>query len=155
MNVIDDLIRKRKDLLKQIQAVDTVLSMYGHKSNDLILEDSKALENDSTNSKIFPSKARLEKQILWVFENSITKALKLTEFQKIFNEHIGNDRVKIDNKARHMKKEGKLVLVKYNGKHINSYWGLPAWIDGNDFAPVHKPNENQLPEIIKSEVIMG
>lgn len=153
MDVIDDLIEKRKDLFKQVQAIDTVLKIYGYKAEDYNFDSSDNTVNELSNPKVFPTKTRLDKQILWIFENSLTRGLKLTEFQKIFNEHIGNDGIKIENKARHMKKDGKLVLVKYNSKHIHSFWGLPSWIEGNDFAPAHKPNEEQLPEITNSEVI--
>ena len=148
---IDDLIAKRKDLFKEVEAIDTVLRIFGHKADDYIFDSKNT--NDSSNSKIFPTKARNDKQILWIFENVINKGLKLTEFQRIFNEHIGNDSIKIDNKARKLKKEGKLILVKYNDKHIHSFWGLPSWIEGNDFKQEYRPDADLLPEVISSEVV--
>lgn len=153
MNTINDLIEKRKDLFKKLEAIDVVLKMFEYKADDYIFDGNNVDKNELSNSKVFPTKTRLDKQILWIFENSLTRGLKLTEFQRIFNEHIGNDSTKIDNKARQMKKEGKLLLVKYNNKHIHSFWGLPTWIDGNDFMLAHKPSEEQLPEITSSEVI--
>ena len=149
MDVIEDLIEKRNDLFKQVEAIDTVLKIYGYNGKD----SRSNLDLDSlSNSKIFPTKVTLDKQILWIFNNSINKALKLTEFQKIFNEHIGKDSIRIDNKARQLKKDGKLVLVKYDGKNILSFWGLPSWIEGNDFKAEHKPGEDSLPYVTTSEV---
>jgi hypothetical protein len=147
---IDELIEKRKDLFKQVEAIDTVLKIFGHKAEDYIF-DNNTVENNS-NSKVFPIKARLEKQILWVFENVITKGMKLKEVQKIFNEYVSTP-VSIDNKSRSLKSEGQLIVVKYNDKHVHSFWGLPSWIEGTDFKAEHRPEEASLPNNVTSSEI--
>lgn len=149
MDLIKDLIDKRNGLFKKVEAIDTVLKLYGYDVDKLNSGDEKS---ELTNSKIFPSKVTLDKQILWIFENSINNALKLTEFQKIYNEHIGKDSINVDNKVRQLKKDGKLVLVKYDGKNILSFWGLPSWIEGDDFKSEHKPSPETLPSVTTSEV---
>lgn len=151
MDVIEDLIEKRNDLFKQVEAIDTVLKIYGYNGNNLV---SNLFSDDLSilNTKVFPTKVPLEKQILWIFENSIKTALKLTEFQNIYNKHIGRDSIKVENKVRQLKKEGKLALVKYDGKNIHSFWGLPSWIEGTDFKPENRPSEESLPFFTTSEV---
>lgn len=150
---IDDLIEKRKELFKEVEAIDTVLRLFGHKADDYIFDAKQSPNPETSNPKVFPTKTRLDKQILWIFENSISRGTKLKEVQRIFNEHMGNDSINIDSRARIMKTEGKLLVVKYNGKHVHSFWGLPSWIEGNDFKATHKPEEEFLPSDITSSEI--
>lgn len=149
MDVIADLIEKRKDLFKQVEAIDTVLNIYGY--NESTNHTNQNVE-DLTNAELFPLKVSLDKQIFWIFENSGGRALKLTELQNIFNQYIGKTNIKISNKARQLKKDGKLVLVKYDGKNILSFWGLPSWIEENDYKVEHRPSEDKLPYYSSSEV---
>jgi len=154
MDVIKDLIEKRKDLFKQVEAIDTVLKIYGYKGSDYLFEgnpNDKVIED--VDSKIFPFKARMDKQILWLFENALDKGLKLKDANEAFQKHSGDSTANIENTARRLKKEGKLIIVKYNGTHVYSYWGLPHWVEGNDFKQQHKPDPETLPEIESSEII--
>lgn len=152
MDLIEDLIKKREDLFKQVEAIDTVLRIYGYAGSDYKVNEISS-NNVNVSKGVFPTKARVDKQLLWLFENFLKKGLKLKEVQEKFNELLGNDGTNIDNYARKLKKAGKLVIVKYNDKHLHSYWGHPDWIDGNDFKQEYKPDFEFLPEIISSEVI--
>ncbi|TPG38382.1 hypothetical protein [Flavobacterium pectinovorum] len=154
MEIIDNLIDKRKDVIKQLEAIDTVLKLYGYVASDYKFNGTEA-EPQSQNSAVFPSKATREKQILWIFENKITKACKLKDIQNVYNELRGKDDVNIDNTARKLKKESKLLFVQYNDKNLLSFWGLPTWIVNDDFKDEHKPDMEGLPDVVKSVVMIG
>lgn len=157
MDVIEDLIKKRNDLFKQVEAIDTVLEIYGFNASNSKLESHKVdLLNVSTSSKIFPIKAKAATQVLWLFKNTFTHSIKLREVQNSYDDYTGSKNVRIDNVARRLKKDKKLVIVKYNGKNILSFWGLPEWIDGNDFKLEFKPDAESISdEITISEVVTG
>lgn len=146
MAFIEKLIEEEKALQTRLELVRATLKGYG-----------VVVGNNSTPSYskgVFPSKGRPEKQLIWLFENQLSQGLKLKEAQQKFNEQLGSDAVNIDNTARRLKKEGKLVIVKYNGKHIYSFWGLPSWIGSDeDFKDQYKPDMELLPEITSSEVV--
>jgi hypothetical protein len=152
MDVIDELVEKRKDVLKQLEALDTVLKIYGFNGSDYHFNNK---DLDTTNSKVFPTKATRAKQVLWIFENKISKACKLKDIQKTYEELAGSDKVNIQNTARKLKKESKLLFVRYNEKNVLSFWGHPSWIDGNDFKNEYKPDMESLPDIKISEVMIG
>lgn len=154
MDVIEDLIEKRKDVLKQLEAIDTVLKIYGFEGSDYKF-NSDLSSSSVGSSKVFPSKATREKQVLWIFENKLTKACKLRDVQDTYNELVGNDKVSIDNTARKLKKESKLLFVRYNEKNVLSFWGHPSWIMGSDFKKEHKPDLDLLPDITFSQVMIG
>ena len=44
--------------------------------------------------------------------------------------------------VRELKKLGKVVKVKYNGRHDFSYWGLPEWTTENDFKEAYYPEND-------------
>ncbi|WP_426065364.1 hypothetical protein [Flavobacterium sp. DSP2-3-1] len=157
MDVIEDLIKKRNDLFKQVEAIDTVLEIYGHNALNSKSENSRTdLINVDNVSKIFPIKAKPATQVLWLFRNTFTHSIKLREVQISYDNYTGSSDVRIDNVARRLKKDKKLVIVKYNDKNILSYWGLPEWIDGNDFKTEFKPDAETMPdEITSSEVVTG
>jgi hypothetical protein len=157
MDVIEDLIKKRKDLFKQVEAIDTVLKIYG-----VNVLDNKFLSNDAEinvgddATKIFPIKSKPATQVLWLFKNSIKHSIKLKEVQELFNKYSGSNDKRIDNVARRLKRDKKLVIVKYNEKNLLSFWGLPEWVGENDFKQEFKPEEESLPdEILNSEVVTG
>ena len=66
----------------------------------------------------FPKEARTDKQILWIFENKLANALKLSDLQDVYNDLRGLDEngkeIKITNIARRLKNNNKLAVVKYN-----------------------------------------
>lgn len=152
MEVIDNLIEKRKDILNQLEAIDTVLKIYGYQGSDYHYNKT---EPTPQNIGVFPFKATKEKQILWIFENRINKACKLKDIQKAYNEASGKTDVNIDNTARKLKKDSKLVFVQYNDKNLLSFWGLPTWLEGDDFKEQYKPDMESLPDIVKSVVMIG
>lgn len=141
MDFLEGLIQEEKALQTRLELIRATLLAYGVSSENV------------TGKSIFPSKATVEKQLIWLFENQLSQGLKLKEVQEVYNELLGSDSNKVDNTARRLKREGKLVIVKYNGKNLHSYWGLPTWIEKNDFKNSHKPDMDLLPDIIKSEVI--
>jgi hypothetical protein len=148
MDIIVELLLKEKDgLLKRIEVIDVALSSY---KGDVPNQNGIAEKKPETN--YFPISGRKEKQILWIFNNSVSRGLKIREIQDVYNEIVGNSQTSIENIVRRLKSEQKLVLVKYNGKNLLSYWGLPEWIEGNDFKDEHKPNLEDLPDITESEV---
>lgn len=154
MELIEDLIEKRKDILKQLEAIDTVLKIYGFENSNYNFA-SDSISSGIGSTKVFPSKATKEKQVLWIFENRLTKACKLKDVQETYNELVGSDKVNIDNTARKLKKESKLLFVRYNKKNVLSFWGHPSWISGNDFKKEYQAELELLPDITFSEVMIG
>lgn len=144
MNFVEELIKEESALVQRLELVRATIKAYGAEAS----ESNKS----NINPGAFPTKARTDKQLLWIFENSLSKGLKLKELQEKYNSLLGNDSVNIDNVARRLKREGKLVIVKYNDKNLLSYWGLPSWIDGDNFKEVHLPDAEALPEITSSHV---
>jgi|SRR6218665_1625049 len=147
MNFLEEAKKEEAILLEKLAIVKNVIAYWGNGQN--------FSTNESISGLVFPSKSSKEKQIIWLFENKISHAIKLKSVQDLYNEHVGNDKTNIDNLVRRLKKESKLSFVKYNGKNILSFWGLPSWIEGNDFKVDYKPDPESLPEIISSEVIIG
>lgn len=149
MDFLDGLIAEEKALQTRLDLVRATLLAYG-----VSIETSQGrIAIPSIGKGVFPSKATIEKQLIWLFENQLTNGLKLKEVQQIYNELVGSDSKNIENTARRLKREGKLILVKYNRKHLHSYWGLPSWVEGNGFKNKHKPDMELLPEITSSEVV--
>ncbi len=146
MDLINNLIEEEKTLLNRLELVQAMLKSYGVSSGS---SESVPLKNRG----VFPTKARPDKQVLWLFENALSKGLKLKDVQVAYDERIGNDSKSIENTSRKLKREGKLIIVKYNNKHIYSYWGLPSWVNENDFKEAYKPDMDLLPEITASEVV--
>lgn len=146
MNFLEEAKKEEATLIEKLQIVRNVIRYWGGEENQSM---------ELTSSSVFPTKATKEKQILWLFENKITKALKLKSVQDLYNAQIGNDSTKIDNTVRRLRTESKLLFVKYNDKNILSYWGLPNWVDGNDFKDEYRPDAESLPEITSSEVNIG
>lgn len=146
MNFLEEAKKEEAILLEKLQIIRNVIAYWGG-------GNSQSLETST--SSVFPTKATKEKQILWLFDNKITNALKLKNIQDMYNECVGNESTNIDNTVRRLRKESKLLFVKYNDKNILSYWGLPNWVEGNDFKEPYKPDLDSLPEIISSEVNIG
>lgn len=139
MALIDELKKEEQLLIKQLDVVRAAILVY---SGSVIT---------STDSNVyFPTAASKEKQIIWIFENKLSKGSKLRDVQEFYNQLRGKDDVKIDNTARRMKREGKLILVKYNDQNLLSYWGLPEWAGKNDFQDEFKPDMESLPYIENS-----
>jgi hypothetical protein len=149
MDIVELLLKEKEGLLRRMDVINAALSVY----QDNVLYSKESVTEKKPESNYFPISGRKEKQILWMFNNSINKALKIREIQDVYNEIVGNNETSIENVVRRLKSEQKLVLVKYNGKNLLSYWGLPEWIEGNDFKDEHKPNLEDLPDIIESEVV--
>lgn len=182
---INELLSKRKSIIDsigslkaQLDAIELLLNTSGFdlknddrgKDNGVNLFDSQNLipQEDlvfnapkiQQEQNVFPINGRKDKQVIWLFENVFKKGIKLQELQDKYNELKGLDskgkEIRVDNTARRLKKQEKLAVVKYNGSNKNAFWGLPSWIEGNDFDNEHRPNENKLPlDIEFSEVVIG
>ncbi|SDR65829.1 hypothetical protein [Christiangramia echinicola] len=161
MEFVDQLKHEKESLLKRVSAINLLLESYGVKTEDS--KDSNELfpvqqnERPVTNDSVFPINGRRDKQVLWLFENHLRSAVKLNkaqeEYRKIVEEY-GGKAEKISNVARRLKKKGRLVVVKYNNMNTSSFWGLPSWVEENDFKSEFRPDESQLPiEVHTSEVI--
>lgn len=155
MALIEELLKERKSLQNRIEAIDLLLDSYGYGKNKQIPMPFSESKNTYKENE-FPLKARKDKQVMWIFENVLKNAVKLDDIQNKFDELNNSDKVVIKNIARRLKKEGQLAIVKYNGLNKASFWGLPSWIDNNDFKKEYRPNENLLPFTIeKTEVVIG
>lgn len=124
------LLNRKKDALEALR---------------LILPDRVKLSNDyAVNADV---------QIYSLFEKKIIRrAVRRSQIQQIFTEEY-NSLKNVGAGLPKLKREGKLVLVTYNGKKGDSYWGLPAWTEGNDFKEQFKPQLSLLPKkIFKSEI---
>ena len=64
------------------------------------MDESAAIKN-------FPALSRKDQQLIWLFENYLTRGIKLREVQKKLDSISGKP-IKIENVARRLKKEGKL-----------------------------------------------
>ena len=162
MEFVDQLKHEKESLLKRVSAINLLLESYGVKSENQ--KESEELfpiqqnESPSKRGSVFPINGRRDKQVLWLFENHLPTAVKLNkaqdEYRKIVEEYGGRAE-KISNVARRLKKEGRLVVVKYNNMNTASFWGLPSWIEDNDFKPEFKPDESQLPLEVHSSEVTG
>ncbi|AXG71625.1 hypothetical protein KORDIASMS9_03882 [Kordia sp. SMS9] len=155
MVLIDELLKERKSLQNRIEAIDLLLDSYGYgkdKQVSIVYEEPTVIEDENS----FPLRANRSKQIMWIFNNTLKNAVKLDEVQKTFDKLNNTNDIDIKNIARKLKKSSELAIVKYNGSNRESYWGLPTWIDENDFKQEYRPNENLLPmNIEKTEVVIG
>ncbi|TJY37711.1 hypothetical protein [Pontimicrobium aquaticum] len=155
LNIIRDRLDVTiKNILVVIQEND-IAKNYSKITNPEKIKEIKIknLFNESEAVKNFPSLARKDKQLLWLFENYLGRGTKLHDVQYHMNMLSGSVK-RIDNVARRLKKQGKLVVVKYNGANNLSFWGLPEWVLSNDFKHEYKPKEKYLPiDINKKEVV--
>lgn len=147
---IKRLVEEKKKVEGTLNAITVLLESYGVKDNSSVSNIISKL--DEINDEVFPIKQRKDKQILWLFNNVFTGAIKIGEIKEVFQKYSGNED-RIDNVVRRLKRENKLKLVKYNENNILSYWGLPNWVGEKDFLAEFKPDQDLLPEIISSEVV--
>ena len=166
MDFVDQLKKERALLIDRlallndrIKSIDELLKSYGVNVIDgNILNGSNDRHKSITeNKKGFPISGRSDKQVLWIFNNRISKGSKLNLIQQHYDTLTkGSDLhgKKINNAARRLNKNKKLVMVKYNNVNMSSFWGLPEWIEENDFKKEYRPDDSQLPvEIVSSEVL--
>jgi hypothetical protein len=165
--LINELLKEKEILLERIEAVNRFLLAYGYKDDKKKSVTPAALEenfNPLTGyqyvRKDFPIDGRKDNQVLWLFNNHFDKGIKLNELQSKYNELKGfddkGDEIRIDNTARRLKRESKLVVVKYNNSNKNAFWGLPEWIENNDFKEEYRPDKNKLPiDIESTDVSIG
>lgn len=154
MDLIEQLNKERSVLIENVKAIDTLLAFYGA-SRDFTKDFNNVLSYNygSTDDNVFPVAATKEKQIMWLFEKKFTQIVKISEIKDLHKKYSGNDD-RIDNTARRMKREGKLILVKYNDNNILSFWGLPTWLDNNGvLLDQYSPDFGKLPEIESVDII--
>lgn len=149
MSFIEELRKERRELKKRLDAIDVLLDSYG----DVSVTTNSSTSNEKVNAG-FPKSGRIDKQILWLFENHFTKGIKMSDVNVGYNHFNGTENENVDNITRRLRKEGNLVTVKYNGQNKLSFYGLPTWIEDNDFKETYRPNEDDLPlGDITSEVV--
>lgn len=155
MEFIEELLKEKKSLQERIKAINVLLRAYDVSEEKIIsIEQQTSLFNDKE-SISFPTNARRDKQILWMFNNVFNNAVKISSIQDKYDE-LSKSNNNISNIVRRLNKEGKLAIVKYNKQNRASFWGLSEWIDNNDFKENFKPDENLLPiDIETTEVVMG
>jgi len=148
MSFIDELKKERGELKKRIDAIDVLLDSYG-----VVSINNSSHSNEKANVG-FPRSGRTDKQILWLFENHFTRGIRMSDVNIGYNHFNGTVNENVDNITRRLRKEGNLVTVKYNGQNKLSFYGLPTWVEDNDFKEIYKPSEDDLPlGDITSEVI--
>ena len=93
-------------------------------------------------------------QIMSLFEKgTIKRAIRRSELQQLFESEY-NTKKNVGAGLPKLKKSGKLIMVRYNGQKGNSFWGLPEWIENDQFRNEFKPERKYLPEnITKFEII--
>lgn len=93
-------------------------------------------------------------QIMALFEKGIIKrAIRRSELQEIFESEY-NTKKNVGAGLPKLKKCGKLIMLRYNGQKGYSFWGLPSWVQNNQFIKGCDPESKYLPErILKSEII--
>lgn len=141
MDTIQELMAKKVELLKDVDAIDRILKIFGVDKNEPI---SIPVEGSFIVSG-FPANKSKEEQIYWLFNNKFKRAVKLPDFQKGYAELCGLKKpVDIQIHVRKLKDAGKVVKVKYNGRHDMSYWGLPEWADLTDFKESYYPENDSI-----------
>lgn len=161
--LVDALIKERDTLKEKINAIEVLLSSYGYNSKKVVFKnipETPTISQEPSNEYIvsgFPKNGRKDQQVLWLFNNYLTKGLKLKDLQDVYDQFNKDDEgVRIDSVCRRLQREGKLIIVKYNNSNKDSFWGLPEWAEGNDFREENKPEISKLPvDITYSEVIGG
>jgi len=153
MDLIDELNKQRSVLIENIKAIDTLLAFYrGSRDSGQIVNSTKEIYQIPIEDGVFPITGTKEKQIMWLFKNKFTQVVKISEMKEMYKVFSGKDD-RIDNTARRMKREGKLVLIKYNDNNILSYWGLPSWIEDGELMKDYEPDFDKLPDIQKKEIL--
>lgn len=92
-------------------------------------------------------------QIMSLFEKGIIKrAIRRSELQQIFELEY-NTKKNVGAGLPKLKKSGRLIQIRYNGQKGYSFWGLPYWVEGNEFKEGFTPEIKYLPEkITKFEI---
>lgn len=161
MDFVDQLKKEKESLLHRVGAINLLLESYGVKTEDTIIQGELFPENQQGKTiesvaKVFPINGNRDKQVLWLFENYLEGGIKIKKAEEHYEaivKEYGGRADKITNVARRLKTEGRLVAVRYNNNNGLTFWGLPSWVEENDFKKEFYPNENELPlEIKASEV---
>ena len=93
-------------------------------------------------------------QVYSLFEKGLIKyAARRSELQETFEREFQSNK-NVGAGLPRLKKSGKLIMVRYNGQKGYSFWGLPQWIENNQFKDEFKPERKYLPErIMKVEIV--
>lgn len=145
MDFKQQLIAERDALQQRIDAINLVLRPFG--VQDLFAKPEESFENSS----IFPIKASRQSKLIWIVENHFKKGVRLPELVDAYKKFTGSDSSP-ENFARTLRAEGKLIFVKYNGRNKLCYWGLPSWVEGNDYKNDFRPDLDDF-DIETSEVV--
>ncbi len=158
MDFVDQLKKEKESLLNRVGAINLLLESYGvkiEKPNDSGELFPGVQNNVSIKkiAKVFPINGGRDKQVLWMFENYFERGIKLRKVQEHYESIVkeyGGRAEKITNVARGLKDKGRLTVVKYNNNNTLSFWGLPSWVEDDDFKKEFRPDENELPLEVKT-----
>lgn len=142
--IIKGLKEQALEVEETLKAIRTLINRY-----DSSYTSSISTDPPINNGYTLPT-AKVEDKILHFMKNYLKKPAKMPDIETQFNSLRSKSGL-IVNTARGMKKEGILTSIKYNKSNRQVYWGLPEWLDGNDYKPEFRPIE--VPLGSKSEIL--
>jgi hypothetical protein len=157
-SVLPVLFEERAALLKELDALETVILRFGGNLTSTSLNANQSQANsDENRARLvpnrtvkpiqFPKNGDVRQQILFLIEHHFKKAVRYVELQAAF-EQLSQTSRKIRQYLIDMKRDGTLGAIRFNHSHASVFVGLPEWIIETDEGPRFTPEHAQDPDLL-------
>lgn len=164
MNFIDELLKEKASIEKRLKAINELLDAYGifqpNKQEDqpiisthkpsVPFQKKKSIYNDPNAEDHYdPNWTLVRKFVFLLKENDRFLHFREAAEMIVYREGLREDPKKIAGKLTAvtvpLKKENKIVKFKADSQNINTFWGIPEWLnpDGS-IRPGHEFNQEYL-----------
>lgn len=138
-NRLSELYVERVELLERIETISTLIKFFEDKYNNSHAMEGKepsylpkatnTLQFDSTNhggsNYIFEG---IEEDILYILSEVIKKCALISDIQSVYNGLFGSQK-NIGSYLRKLKREKKVIAIRYNRINQLTYWGTPEMLN--------------------------
>lgn len=154
MNFIDDLKRQLAYHEEQIRAIKIILdgqpkvfessmskgvtikNISTKNANDIRVREAKDLSDE-----IFPLNKSKRHQVIWLFENVLKKAARMSEIQEMYEKYSGKDDdiTMVVRLLKGVKPIGTVKKIYGSDMNNKTFWGLSNWFLDEDFLQDYHP----------------
>lgn len=132
MSYIDELIRRKSELVKELNAINVLIELSHSKDNKT--EAPKQLTQSTTDLTDELKNASQPEQFLIILRET-KRFMKIREIARMLVEIIGGEEdnwtVKLSRVTGKLKKLNRIKSFKVGNSNTNVFWGSPNWLDDN------------------------
>ncbi len=148
MSYIEELTRRRLELLKELEAIDVILQMSNARVESKINTNSQVTTPGQKDLTDELKKASQPEQFLIILKET-QRFMKIREIAKMLVNIIGGDEddwtTKLSRITGKLKKLGKITSYKVGKANTNVFWGSPSWISsGGEIIEKHLYDKSAL-----------